>query len=220
MRQLLDFLADLSENNQREWFLANKSRFNEAKGYFVEFIGEIIEQLQLHDPRIFDLKPEDAVFRIYRDVRFSHNKTPYKTHFSAYLASGGRKSNNAGYYLHIGSHEKFLAAGVHSPAKEELHAIRQEILFRPETFEKILQEGMQNGYTTYEKDKLKKGPAGFPKDSPYIEYLKYKHLLLSHELSEKDVLSEDFSSMVATHFRKMVPFTGFLNTAMEFTGNA
>lgn len=219
MKEILQYLADLARNNNREWFHSNKQRYDHARKAYLAEVQKVIDLLQFDDPRLSGLEAKDAMFRIFRDIRFSKDKTPYKTHFGAYMARGGRKSREAGYYLHVGNDEMFLAAGVHSPAKEDLHAIRQEILYQPEAYKGILNDRLEKGYTTYEQDKLVKGPVGFPKDSPHIEYLKYKHFLLSCPLSEQELTSGDAVSLVAGRFRELVPFTAFLNTALEFKGN-
>lgn len=219
MKELLQYLSDLEQNNNREWYHASKPRYERARTTYLALAQQVIDLLQFDDPRLSGLEAKDAMFRIFRDIRFSKDKTPYKTHFGAYMARGGRKSREAGYYLHIGSGEMFLAAGVHSPAKEDLHAIRQEILYRPEAFGAILETRLAQGYSTYEQDKLVNGPVGFPKDSPHIEYLKYKHYLLSHPLSEQELDAENAAHVIADRFRELVPFTEFLNTALEFKGN-
>ena len=219
MKEILQYLSDLEQNNNRDWFHANKKQYEQARRAYLELVQNTIGLLQFDDPRLSGLEAKDAMFRIFRDIRFSNDKTPYKTHFGAYMARGGRKSREAGYYLHVGNNEMFLAAGVHSPQKEDLHAIRQEILYQPESFRTILNAKLEAGYSTYEKDKLVKGPMGFPKDSPYIEYLKYKHFLLSYPLSEQELVAEDAADLIAGRFRELIPFTEFLNTALEFKGN-
>ena len=219
MKDVLQFMADLAQNNNREWFQANKPRYEKTKKQFLSTVQEIIEILQFDDQRLNTLNSKDAMFRIFRDVRFSNDKSPYKTHYGAYMARGGRKSREAGYYLHVGSDEMFIAAGVHSPEKDDLNAIRNEILFQPEKYASLLKEKLAKGYSTYEKDKLVNGPVGFPKDSPSIEYLKYKHHLLSHPLGKEDLLSDDAAIRIAGLFRELVPETEFINPALEFKGN-
>lgn len=219
MNAIITYITELSRNNNREWFHANKGMYNEAMVLFEGEIQKIIDLLHLLDPRLSDLKAKDVIFRIFRDIRFSNDKTPYKTHFSAYLARGGRKSTEAGYYLHIGVDESFLAAGVHSPQKEELKAIREEILYRPEEIKKIIDAKLNDGFTLYEEDKLKTGPKDFPKDSPAIELLKHRHFLLTRELTMDEILSERFPEIVTRHFENLIPFTYYLNNALTFKGN-
>ncbi len=216
---ILDFLTDLQQNNNREWYHTNKARYKEAQEMFLDEVQSIIDRLQLHDPSLLDLTAAEAAFRIYRDVRFSKDKTPYKTHFGAFMAQGGRKSNRGGYYIHVSNDDPFLAAGVYSPPKEALQAIRQEIVFRPAEISAIIAEKKKQGYSMYEKDKLKRGPKGFPDEGPFTELLKYKHILLSHNLARKDLLVENFADNISKHFIQLVPLNNYLNTALDFTGN-
>jgi uncharacterized protein (TIGR02453 family) len=159
------------------------------------------------------------MFRIFRDIRFSSDKTPYKTHFSAYIAKWGRKSNEAGYYVQLSNEGCFIGGGVYSPQKEELNVIRQEILYQADTFTTIIDNKVLEGFRLYAEDKLKTGPKGFPKDSPHIELLKNKHFFLSLDIPEIEVLSGNFSAIVSSHLEQLLPFTDYLNTAMEFKSN-
>jgi len=219
MKEILSFLEDLKKNNDRDWFNTHKKQYKESRSLFLKELQQIINKLQFNDPRIAGLEAKDAMFRIYRDIRFSNDKTPYKTHFSGYIAKGGRKSRDAGYYVHVGNDEIFLGAGVYSPEKDELRAIRQEILYQPETFRKIVSENQKEGFNLMERDKLKTGPKDFPRDTPHADLLKYKHFMLSSTLDRAVLLNGNFAQEVAERFSKLVPFTKYLNTAMEFKGN-
>lgn len=216
---ILGYLADLQMNNNRDWYHANKARYKEAHELFLSEVQAIIDRLQPHDSSLLGLTAGDAAFRIYRDVRFSNDKTPYKTHFGAFMAQGGRKSNRGGYYIHVSNDDPFLAAGVYSPPKEALRAIRQEIMYRPAEISTIIAEKEKLGYSMYEDDKLKRGPKGFPEEGPFGELLKYKHYLLSRNLSEKELLNENFADNISDHFKQLVPLNDYLNTALDFTGN-
>jgi len=219
MNEIISYLSDLKNNNNRDWFHAHKAAYTSAREKFLKEVQTIISHLQLADPGLSDLDARDTVFRIFRDVRFSNDKTPYKTHFSAYMAKGGRKSRNAGYYLHLSDDEFFIAAGVHTPASEDLKVIRQEILFQAEAFKTILKTKQAEGFSLMETDKLKNGPKDFPKDSPHIELLKYKHFILSKNLDRTLLDSKDAAKVIAGHFESLIPFTTFLNTALEYVGN-
>jgi uncharacterized protein (TIGR02453 family) len=219
MEKLITYLNDLSKNNEREWFHANKKRYQESKNTFLSVVDEIIRTMELTDIRLQDLDAKDTVFRINRDVRFSRDKSPYKTHFGSYIAKGGRKSPNAGYYLHIEPNQFFIGGGVWHPEKEELKAVRQEIMFQPEKYSATLNSVVKNGFTIMEEDKLKTGPKDFDKESPHIELIKYKSYILSRQLSKKELNSPDVASIVANYFSQLYPYTSFLNTAMDFMGN-
>jgi uncharacterized protein (TIGR02453 family) len=216
---ILDFLTALQKNNNREWYHANKERYKEAHTLFLDQVQAIIDRLQPHDPSLLDLTAAEAAFRIYRDVRFSKDKTPYKTHFGAFMAQGGTKSNRGGYYIHVSNDDPFLAAGVYSPPREALQAIRQEIVYRPAEINAIIAEKEKLGYSMYEEDKLKRGPKGFPDEGPFTELLKYRHILLSRNLDKKEILAENFADNISKHFIQLVPLNNYLNTALDFTGN-
>lgn len=219
MKEVTTYISDLKKNNNREWFHANKETYNKARKSFMDQVQRIIDILQMKDPSLSGVLAKDTVFRIFRDVRFSNDKTPYKTHFSAYMAKEGRKSRYAGYYLHVSDDEFFIAAGVHTPAKEDLHVIRQEIISQPDSFTEILSDMKDEGFVMMETDKLKIGPKDFPKDSPYIELIKHKHYILSKPLDRSILRSGDFATQVAARFETLIPWNNFLNAALEFTGN-
>lgn len=219
METIIKFLSELEQNNDREWFHAHKKEYQASRERFFTLIEEIIDKIKNRDIRLQDLSAKETVFRINRDVRFSKDKSPYKTHFGAYMAAGGRKSTNAGYYLHIEPNEAFLGAGVYQPAKEELNVIRQEILYQAEKYSSTLKQLEKKGFSMMERDKLKTGPNGFNKDSPHIELIKYKHYILSRNITGKELKSSDFADTVSNYFNQLFPYTDFLNTAMDFTGN-
>jgi len=219
MKNIQTFLTELSKNNHRDWFQSNKARFDEVRAEFLDFVSSVIHDIARFDNRLAGLEAKDALFRIYRDVRFSRDKTPYKTHFGAYMASGGRKSRDAGYYMHISPEEFFIAGGSHSPDKENLKVIRQEILFRPDEYVQITDDLKTAGYVQMSSDRLKNGPADFPKDSPHIELIKDKHYIFSKIIELSDKGANELRSEVSEQFKGFYPLTTFLNSAMAFTGN-
>lgn len=219
MKQIIDFLEALRENNNRDWFHAHKNEYQESRDRFFEIIEQIINSVVTTDTRLQSVSPKDTVFRINRDIRFSKDKSPYKTHYGSYIARGGRKSGDAGYYFHVSPDEVFLGGGVYQPEKEPLHIIRQEILFQPDTYKSIVASMEKDGFSLIEDDKLKTGPKGFDKDSPDINLIKYKHYFLSKRLTKAQINSPDIATIAADYFISLFPFTDFLNTAMEFTGN-
>lgn len=219
MEKVIKYLNELSQNNERNWFQANKQRYQECRTTFLSLLDEIIRTIELTDFRIQGLDPADTVFRINRDIRFSKDKSPYKTHFGAYIAKEGRKSPDAGYYLHIEPKQFFIGAGAYHPEKEELKAIRQEIMYQPKEYTSIQNSLVQKGFVIMEEDKLKTGPKDFDKESPHIELIKYKSYILSRNLSEQEIISPELASIVANYFKQLFPYTSFLNTAMDFMGN-
>ncbi|MBK8413382.1 MAG: DUF2461 domain-containing protein [Bacteroidetes bacterium] len=135
-KRTLDFLKALKKNNNREWFDVNRSKYEEAKADFEKFVETLLPLLSKENSKLKDLKVKDCVFRIYRDVRFSKNKDPYKTNFGAYFVEGGKKSSKAGYYIQIEPGNSFLAGGCWMPEAPVLKAIRQEIDYNLKDFEK------------------------------------------------------------------------------------
>jgi len=124
----LDFIADMQQNNNREWFAENKHRYEASRTDFFQFLEGMLAGAAAFEPLALGQQAKDLVFRIYRDVRFSKNKNPYKDHYGAYLAEGGRKSILPGYYLHLSPHNNsFIACGLWMPPAEYLKAVRQEI---------------------------------------------------------------------------------------------
>jgi len=221
MKLALDFIRDLAANNNRDWFNAHKKRYQDALEMFRDFAGELLEGMSGFDPSLGNLEPKDTIFRIYRDVRFSKDKLPYKTHFGCWMTKGGRKSEDAGYYFHLEPGNSFMAAGVWMPPKEQLNLIRQEILYQPETYLKLINAPHMKAH--YERggkeDMLKKGPVGFPKDFAHMEELKYKHYVWSRNYGDSEVLHRDFAGRVVEDFRGLHPMVNYLNHAMSFTGN-
>ena len=221
MKNILSFLEDLARNNNRDWFQDNKKTYQVALDTFREFIGTILTGISKTDPSVGNLEAKDTIFRIYKDVRFSKDKTPYKTHFGGWMAKGGRKSTDAGYYFHLEPGNTFMAAGVWMPPKEQLTLIRQEIMYNPSEFFKVINDPVIS--KAYERggkeDMLKKGPAGFPKDFEFMEEIKYKHYIFSKYYDNKDVIKSGFAEKVTQDYQGLYPLVDYLNHAMSFTGN-
>ena len=135
-----EYLKQLVVNNNREWFHDNKGIYNEAKVLFEDFVAAQIEAISKFDKNIEGLQPKACTFRIHRDVRFSHDKTPYKIYFGAYMSKDGRKSRHAGYYLHVEPDGSFVAGGLHMPDKDVLKDIRLRILENPLAFKKLIED--------------------------------------------------------------------------------
>ena len=156
------------------------------------------------------------MFRIFRDVRFSKDKTPYKPNFGGYIARGGRKSPFAGYYLHVENGDSFLAGGIYMPQSAVLKEVREEILEETDKFKKIISD--KNFKKYFEEiwgEKLKSAPRGFPKDFPDIELLKYKGYNMVHKIDTKEVAKNGFTNYAIQIFKEMYPFNSFINRAIE-----
>lgn len=215
-KTLLNFLSNLSENNNREWFNDHKEQFVLLKDDFEGFIHELIPKVREIDPTIGPVEAKNCIFRIYRDVRFSKNKDPYKTHFGAYIASGGRKSKTCGYYLHIDPKEAFIAAGAYNPEPQILKEIRYELLDRTDDFKKIIEnKDFKKIYGELAGEKLKTVPKGFPKDFKDLELIKLKSFEVFHMIDEKTIVSEGFENYILDTMKLAVPYNQFFNRLIE-----
>ena len=209
----LQFLRNLEKNNNREWFNENKTLYQEAQQDVISFVEKLMEEMADFDEEIGKLEAKKSVFRIYRDTRFSKDKTPYKTNFGAGLGMG--KGNKiSGYYLHIEPGKSFLAGGVYKPEPSVLKMIRQEISAFGDEFKAILEQDEFRNYFRglSVEDKLKKVPQGFEKDDKMAEYLKLKHFIVTHPISDEQLLSENAVKEFTKIFKAMKPLNDFLQT--------
>lgn len=210
------FLQDLKNNNNRDWFQANKARYEEAKSEFEIIVSEIIKGISNFDNDIGLLKPNDCLFRIYRDVRFSKNKDPYKINMGAAFSKGGRKSRYAGYYLHVEPDNSFIGGGKWQPEPDVLKSIRYEIYQSPKEFKKIIEnKKFVNIFGKMSGDKLKLPPKGFPQDFEEIELIKFKSYIAGATIPVNQLSQTNITPFVVDAFRQMKPFIGFLNKCVD-----
>ena len=217
-QNILQFLAELSENNNREWFNENKARYNIVRAEFESMVARLIEGISEFDEDLKYTSVKECVFRIYRDTRFAHDKTPYKTHFGAYMASnGGRKSPRGGYYLHLNPDESFASTGVWCPELNVLKALRQSVYDNIDELNEIRSSTEFSRYykNFYDEDALKKTPAGFPKDFPDADLLKLKHYLVDFKLDKNFLSAPDFESKLLEVFKAGYPFNRFFNYTVD-----
>ncbi len=213
---VLQFLEFLKKNNNREWFRANKPLYEEAKVEVESFVNQLIPAVRKFDNEIGILSPKDCMFRIYRDVRFSKDKSPYKINFGGFITKGGRRAGNAGYYLHIEPQNSFLGGGIYMPAGASLKAIRQEIYYNIDEFRNIINDNdFIKNFRQLEGEKLVRPPKDFPPDFEEIELLKFKSYVVLHPLSDKILLSEDLQNFVIKIFKSMLSLNHFINRALE-----
>ena len=216
-KDILQFLGELKQNNTREWFAQNKQKYEKANKSLLTLVEQLIPVVQRIDASIGVLAPKDCVFRIYRDTRFSPDKTPYKTNMGAYFARGGRKSIYAGYYMHLEPGSSLLAGGIWMPEPEALKRIRQEIYYNSAEFKSLLAAKSFKDYfgALSEEGKLKNPPRDFPADFPDIDLLKNKNFTMFHALDDATVCSEDFPLLFTKVFEAMKPVNDFLNKAFK-----
>lgn len=222
-KNVIPFLTDLTENNNKAWFDKNKPWFKEAMNDFHDFVDQLLVRLTESDKSLLGVSAKECVFRIYRDVRFSKDKTPYKTHFGAHMAVGGRKSKKAGFYLHLEpTGNSFTGGGVHMPEAPILKALRNEFYQVPEELLEILENPNYKKYFNglWDEDKLKMAPKGFPKDFKHIDLLKYKSYVAIHTLDSTLIHGDDFMDHLAAIHKAMYPLNRLLNTIIEDAGLA
>jgi len=223
MKELFDFLRELRENNDREWFKANKGRYEKLHKAHIGIVQELINRIGAFDPEIAGLDAKSCIYRLYRDIRFSNDKTPFKTHFGAYMTGyGGRTSPYGGYYLHLEPDGSFLSGGVWCPDPKMLKKLRQDIYNNIEEFVGILEnERFKQTFGSLEGDMLQRTPDGFPKDSPYDAILRHKYFVVSCNKPESFFMEDDWMEQAAADFKVLFPFNQFLNYTMgEFFGKS
>lgn len=216
--ETFDFLKDLAENNNREWFQDNKFRHDQARNNVLEFVSKLIAGLSKIDKTIpADLDPKTCIMRIYRDVRFSLNKTPYKNNFGAGISQQGKNFNGPGYYLHIHPEECFTAGGCWMPEAEMLKSIRQEIDYTGSDFRDIIEAPrFQDHFGEPDQDfKLKTRPKGYPANHQDIEYLKLKSFTFTHTVDPKNLTRADAAEKIIQDFELLHPLMIFLRNAVS-----
>ncbi len=216
MKEILDFLKELEANNSREWFDQNRERYDITRKQFLAVAEILIREIRLFDPEVTKLNPKDCVFRIFRDVRFSNDKRPFKSNYGCFIARGGKKSGFAGYYLHIQPGECFLSGGIYMPPPKHLQAIRQEIYYHPQDYLGVIENGeFKKTFTLEYFDKLKTAPKGYPKDWEHAELIKNRSYAVGHVVKEEELLSPDFLVKAVDLFKIIQPFNRYLNRAVD-----
>ncbi len=215
MEKVLDFLTDLSVNNNREWFQANKKRYDESREKVLFLTEVLINEIRKFDSTIPVLPPKDCVFRIFRDVRFSKDKRPYKTNFGAYITKGGRKGMYAGYYFHIDPAGSFAGGGVYMPPAEQLRAIRNYLAINGAEFLELIEsKNFKKTFPEMYEDKLKTAPKGFPKDHEFIDLLRYKSFAFSGGINNSQISSDKLIENIVNSFKQLQPVNAMLNDAL------
>jgi len=213
-KSTMDFLLQLKNNNNREWFQKNRKLYEDAKENFHSFIQAAIIQITEFEPIMNGLEASSCIFRINRDIRFSHDKSPYKTNFGAFIVRGGRKNGDrfAGYYVHIEPGDSIVAGGAYMPPAPWLSAIREKIDEDPEKLIRIIKnKEFVKYFGTIGGEKLKSAPKGYGSDHPYIDLLKHKSYLVVNEVPDTKVLSHDYFNHLIHIARAMKPLNDFLN---------
>ncbi|HHU97318.1 MAG: DUF2461 domain-containing protein [Bacteroidota bacterium] len=215
--QLFNFLAHLQIYNERYWFNEHKGEYERARETFTTLIDALIPPLIELDESIGMVTASECMFRIYRDIRFSPDKTPYKTHMGAFIANGGRKTRQAGYYIHLKPDESFISGGIYSPDAATLESIRNYIYYHPDEIRAILDNKPFKKLfpELSEEDKLKNPPRGYTKECKEIELIKNKHFITYLPLDDDFFMQENVIERLMELFKVQYPFNAFLNKAIQ-----
>lgn len=217
-KETLFFLEDLKANNNRDWFLANKKRYESYKKEYHQLIADLLEVMKPQDASLEMLEIKNCTFRINRDIRFSKDKSPYKTHMGIWLRSGSLNSEAPGYYVHIEKDASFVGGGLYCPMPDQIQKIRKEINFFYEDLEAILKDkSFQSVYgelNRTETSTLKNPPKGYDKENPAIEYLKLKSYTATQKIDTRALSKNDFVTQISQKLIALKPLNDFINRAL------
>jgi uncharacterized protein (TIGR02453 family) len=214
----LKFLKDLKKNNNKPWFDGHRKEYEAAKSDFAAFVQALIDKHAKSDPTIKSIAAKDCLFRINRDIRFSKDKSPYKTNMGAYINRGGKKSLFGGYYFHCEPGQSFVGGGLWMPMPPELNKVRQEIDYNFASFKKILSsKKFKSVFNDLSRDPeyvLTRVPKGYENDNPAAEYLKMKSFVALTPLKDSDLTSKDLIKKSSAAFAALQPLLEFINESL------
>ena len=217
-KDTLQFLDDLKANNNRDWFLDNKKRYEAFKKDYQLLVADLLDAMKPLDPSLEMLEVKNCTFRINRDIRFSKDKTPYKSHLGIWLSSGAKGLNRSGYYIHLENGSSFIAGGLYCPEANDLKKMRKEIAYFHEDLEAILNEKEFkkefNDFDRDEKNTLKNPPRGYEKEHPAIDLLKLKSFESSQKINFSTAGTKDFVTTVSKKLILLKPLNDFINRAL------
>ena len=221
MKNTLEFLKQLAANNNREWFNAHKDEYLKVKKSIDEFTAALIEGLASIEPDAVHLSPSDCHYRIYRDTRFSADKTPYKTHIGIYINprgiySGGKKSEFCGYYIHIEPGNCLVGGGAWYPPAPLLKEYRSEIYNNVEEYLEIMENPeFASNYQALWTESLKTAPKGFPKDWEHIDLLKPRSFTVGKTFTDREFCAKGIADKIISLFKILKPYNDFFNFTLE-----
>lgn len=217
-KNLFQFLRELKQNNHKEWFYDHRPVYQIARKQFEQLIAQTILDIAQFDDSLKNIEPKQCIFRINRDIRFSKDKSPYKTNFGAFIAPGGRSGGYSGYYIHLEPENCFLAGGIYMPPSDRLKAIRTEIFENTDQFKEIInhKDFKFHFKEIASNEMLKTAPKGFPKEFKDIDLLKYKHYTVIKPVSNEIVISEKFPDIVFETFKALYPFNRFIYEGINY----
>lgn len=217
-KDTLQFLADLKANNNRDWFMDNKKRYEAFKKDYHQLVADFLDAMKPLDSSLEMLEIKNCTFRINRDIRFSKDKSPYKSHLGVWLSSGAKGQNRSGYYVHIENGSSFIAGGLYCPESEDLKKVRKEIAYFYEDLEEILKEkNFKKEFKNLDStvtNKLKNPPRGYEKEHPAIELLKLKSFESTHQFDIEETTKKDFVTTMSKKLITLKPLNDFINRAL------
>jgi uncharacterized protein (TIGR02453 family) len=217
-KETLQFLEDLKANNNRDWFLENKKRYEIFKKDYHKLVSDFLDAMKPLDASLEMLAINNCTFRINRDIRFSKDKAPYKAHLGVWLSAGAKGQNRSGYYVHIEKGSSFIAGGFYSPEAEDLKKVRKEIAFFYDDLDAILNDkNFKKEFKNLdfnESNALKNPPRGYEKEHPAIEFLKLKSFTASQKFDIAEVTKKDFVAVMSQKLIALKPLNEFINRAL------
>jgi uncharacterized protein (TIGR02453 family) len=219
MKEILHFLRELQRHNDRSWFTEHKAEYQQIQTKFNRLVEEVIQEISRYDSTVSGLTAKDCTYRIYRDVRFSDDKSPYKTHFGAFICPGGKKSGYSGYYFHIATggddypDAHMLAAGDYCCDPQVLKLLREDIADGDGDFDRIVKSTAPL-FAIDTEGALKRNPKGYAADAPYSEYLRLKSFCLVANVDDGFWLKGHLAQRIAEAFRPTKPFLDYVNRAV------
>lgn len=216
MNEVFRFLTELAVNNDRPWFKARKERYDELRGRWENDFERLINCVAQWDEKARGLQVKQAVYRIYRDIRFSPDKRPYKTYFSGVIGKGGRKCVTPGYYIHIEPGNSMLCGGLWWPEKDVLAAVRSLIDAEDEEWLRLMAEPrLRDNYVLDESEALKTVPKGYPKNHPMAQYLRFKSFIFTKKLDDSYFDCDDWVERVNADLQPLKPVHDFLDYVFD-----
>lgn len=222
MQEIITFLRDLKQNNNRVWFNGHKEQVLYIQHKFQGFVNELIDEISRFDSSVAGLTAKDCTYRIYRDIRFSEDKRPYKTHLGAFICPGGKKSGYSGYYFHVSTggegypDNHMLAAGDYCCTPEALRILREDIAYGQGDFEQTLQQASPC-FQLDNSGSLKRNPKGFPDGTPYEKYIRLKNFCLCAIPDDTFILADELPYRVAQLFKTTYPFLQYINRGIAYS---
>ena len=215
-KDTIKFLKQLQKNNSKKWFDEHRDTYQKCRTHWIDFASQILADLSLLDPVFIEQDPRKCIFRINRDIRFSRDKSPYKTNFGAHFVPGGKKNPRAGYYVHLEPGNCFIAGGIYRPASPELSKIRHTLDKKFKDFENLVTtKELEKTFGEIRHDSLTNPPRGYAKDHPGLKWLKMKGFIFIKNVDDNFYDQKNARAQIEADFKKLKPVIDFINKALN-----